>query len=1499
MKKLFIFLSIFSLGFNLVNAQCSYSIVLTDDFGDGWQGGQVEIFVAGLSAGIYTLTNGAGPETYYFSVQTGDEIRATYTAGQWPQENEYHIYDANGTEIFADGTGGNPPSANDALVGTGSCPSCPQPISLSTTNIQITTAVLNWTESGNATQWQIEYGLAGFAQGSGTLLTNITANPYNLNGLLSATTYDWYVRSVCGSGDTSTWIGPESFTTQCDVIMAPFSENFENGGNIANCWTTTSSSGELWEFGTPPSNAHAAPQDHTTGSGYFAWIDDSENPPSTDLTLTSPFIDISPLSSPTLYFWRYSDDEGSGVSAILYVNIWDGANWNNHVATYSGNTSGWHQEIIDLTTLTITGPIQIQFVVDENNGGYQDDISIDDVQIIEPISCPEPDSLYASNILITSATLGWNEVGSATEWEIEYGASGFTQGTGTLINTTNNPYSLSGLSGNTNYDWYVRAVCGSGDSSTWGGPTTFQTQCNALSAPYSENFENGGLIPSCWNTNSSTGETWNFNLPPGNAHSAPYDHTTGSGYFAWIDDSESPATSDISLESPFIDISSLSAPTLYFYRYSDDEGSGVSATLYVDIWDGAQWNNHVATFTGNSNGWYKETVDFSSLTISGPVQIRFVVDEVNSSYFDDIAIDDVEIINLETCSRPDSLIVNAVGETTADVGWNETGSATEWEIEYGLSGFSLGMGTVISNITDNPHTISGLSANTNYEFYVRSICSIGDSSWWAGPVSFTTSYSNPTNCEMGIPITDGGCIEIPIGVSGVSDQMGSNVELQEVHLILQHAYDADIIVSLESPSGQIDTLTQQNGGNGDNYGIIDGTCSQYTNFTMSATTPISSGAAPFVDDYIPQGDFSVFDDGSNPNGTWILHICDVWSQDQGTFEFAQLVFSNILPPAVMKINEIDVTQAGQDTAEFVELYDDGYGNFPLDDYCLVFYDGAADTVYAVYDLDGYTTDSIGYFVLGDSTVANVQMILTDSIQNGADAIALYQDTSSSFPIGSGITTNNITDAVVYSTDDPFDLQLLQLLNAGQPQINENVTGKSGILSLSRLPNGTGSPQNTNTYYVSIPTPGDSNLAIPVITWTDSVFTEDYVNNDGSIINSITVQLQNDKFSHTGIFSENTEFYCQNIPAGLSPVVNIVSDTVATITFSGNAVAHMDSDDVADAILAFTDAAFTVGDTIYCKNYKNDSLQFNFFDEPLPNVIYYSALFYEDTLNHGGIANQLHIHLISTAFPVDSGILSDTVFYTVANVPQGLSVQIEVNDSTDATVSLLGNAVHHTDNDDVNNLTIAFLDTTFVNYTAAEVLNSTNDTIKVDFYTGLSDSCEINSFSFTLQTGPAVIDHGNRTVNIEVNQYADLGYLIPAFTLSQGATAYINTIEQISGTTPNDYSNPVTYSVVAEDGQTNCDWIITVTQANAIQSEKFSDLKIFPNPANNRLNIVSPTRKISRIQLISITGETILQSDASNKQQVYILSLKQIPSGIYTLKLQYDEGIMYKKVVITK
>ena len=86
--------------------------------------------------------------------------------------------------------------------------------------------------------------------------------------------------------------------------------------------------------------------------------------------------------------------------------------------------------------------------------------------------------------------------------------------------------------------------------------------------------------------------------------------------------------------------------------------------------------------------------------------------------------------------------------------------------------------------------------------------------------------------------------------------------------------------------------------------------------------------------------------------------------------------------------------------------------------------------------------------------------------------------------------------------------------------------------------------------------------------------------------------------------------------------------------------------------------------------------------------------------------------------------------------------------------------------------------------------------------------DITAFSFTAQTGTAVIDGVAYTVAVGVAAGTSLTALVPTIAVSSGAT-----INPASGATQ-DFTNDVAYTVTAQDGSTTQAWTVTVTEENA-------------------------------------------------------------------------------------
>jgi len=95
-------------------------------------------------------------------------------------------------------------------------------------------------------------------------------------------------------------------------------------------------------------------------------------------------------------------------------------------------------------------------------------------------SCPLPTNLSILDLVSNSVKLRWNSGSGAgtfpgSIYTVEWGFSGFTLGTGAIVNTTDTFLVLPGLTSGTNYQYYVRRDCSpSGNGiSTNAGPKAF------------------------------------------------------------------------------------------------------------------------------------------------------------------------------------------------------------------------------------------------------------------------------------------------------------------------------------------------------------------------------------------------------------------------------------------------------------------------------------------------------------------------------------------------------------------------------------------------------------------------------------------------------------------------------------------------------------------------------------------------------------------------------------------------------------------------------------------------------------------------------------------------------------------------------------------------------------------------------------------------------------------------------------------------------------------
>ncbi|GAB5552163.1 MAG: hypothetical protein Sapg2KO_17540 [Saprospiraceae bacterium] len=180
--------------------------------------------------------------------------------------------------------------------------------------------------------------------------------------------------------------------------------------------------------------------------------------------------------------------------------------------------------------------------------------------------------------------------------------------------------------------------------------------------------------------------------------------------------------------------------------------------------------------------------------------------------------------------------------------------------------------------------------------------------------------SNPSACGLNLAIADNQCPDgttfynpnqFAIDVnSAPGSQLGTDVFLSEVKLIIKHQWASDLEVRLRSPNGKEILLTDDVGGSVNNYGIpVRSICSNPLSLTVNACVEITDeirANPPFTDQpYRPITSLLEFNDDSDPNGIWTLSICDDVEQDTGSLEFVELVFS---PLSCLPITEVEIVE---------------------------------------------------------------------------------------------------------------------------------------------------------------------------------------------------------------------------------------------------------------------------------------------------------------------------------------------------------------------------------------------------------------------------------------------------------------------------------------------------------------------------------------------------------------------------------------------------------------
>ncbi|MDX1446893.1 T9SS type A sorting domain-containing protein, partial [Lishizhenia sp.] len=345
-------------------------------------------------------------------------------------------------------------------------------------------------------EYEIEYGVDGFTPGTGTAIV-ISGDSLELTALTSNTTYDVYVRSICGVGDTSSYFGPISVTTACGVYTTDYTEDFS--AYLPACWEEASGALTLNSVLSTGSSDWGASSGRAKVNIYSTTKDEWLISPSIDLSAGNNFLNFKIRATE----YSSSDDAiwGADDSLAIVISTDNGATWTtaNVLDVFNGsNNPGATAQDKWYDLSAYTGTVKIAFYAASTVSNEDIDVFIDDFFVGQQPSCLVPTSLTVGTITNNSADLTWTTYyGTGTDFQVAVVEAGQAFSTATLSVETGNSATISGLMSNTDYEVYIRQICGVGDTSVWTSVAeTFTTECDAVGIGYLEEFT--AYVPTCW-----------------------------------------------------------------------------------------------------------------------------------------------------------------------------------------------------------------------------------------------------------------------------------------------------------------------------------------------------------------------------------------------------------------------------------------------------------------------------------------------------------------------------------------------------------------------------------------------------------------------------------------------------------------------------------------------------------------------------------------------------------------------------------------------------------------------------------------------------------------------------------------------------------------------------------------------------------------------------------------------------------------------------------------
>lgn len=535
--------------------------------------------------------------------------------------------------------------------------------------------------------------------------TVVTGTNLILTGLTSGTTYNFSIRNIC-STDTSTAVTVNASTSSCGEIgngsttISSIPVNVYYMYSYSQAIYTDAEVGNIDTIHGISYNYNGTNNPTRTIDVYIADVENA--------SLANGCLDISQFTQvATNYSWSLSNGwnqivfsepfvHQSGKDIVIAVDDNTGVdNGSNYFKGHAGSGYSYYQDSagdIDPTSPSAT------------NSGARTTVADIRFDVTCNVTCPAP-ILVVDEVGSHDAALSWVSLGEETSWTVEYRKASDTVWTSFNDNITTTSCTIGNLEAATGYQFRVGANCA--EETAYASAST-TTECApyevTLTQDYVENFDNTLL---CWTVENNS---WYRTTSGG--------HTGGNAY----------SYANGKLITPQLDCSTLAlgAQIRFWYKLPDDDDDNSTLKLYYRTSEDGEWTAiESATFATAVESWTEVEMLLPGSENASYYQIAFESQPVGSGWYATyLYLDDIVVEAAPTCPRVHDLTLDAVTNSSATFSW--TSDATLFDVKYRTQGGAWT--TVTPAPTTGTVELTGLETATAYEFSVRAVCTVGDTS---------------------------------------------------------------------------------------------------------------------------------------------------------------------------------------------------------------------------------------------------------------------------------------------------------------------------------------------------------------------------------------------------------------------------------------------------------------------------------------------------------------------------------------------------------------------------------------------------------------------------------------------------------------------------------------------------------------------------------------------------------------------------------------------------